>query len=377
MEKIFKYIYIIVSVLLFLIFFYINRDHINFFFWLFYLKALIFTILYFFCAYYLYKLIIDFYRKLYKWLMKYKKPSENLFKYWNRNITDKDRFHSLCIIIGNNDAEKNSVVINAELDNHAEKTPDVNIKLFKENPIVCDTSEKFIDSSATENEWKQFLNIVKKCRMVSYKLDRSSYSKKVAKFCLIVTIKYADLMNKNFSKYGERLYEIINNMVLHFNNKFPVYIMITKCEELDGMNDYMSLLIKDEDQAIGLMNQDPIEVENDVYYYFYKQNIKNTLFAKIFPEDKVIIINNYQEHYNNQINNFIEKFKYLRLELLSKNSISKAEDILLLPHKIEEMKTYLYDFINTIFYKDNKLNRNEEVPILRGIYFCGDYVLHD
>jgi type VI secretion system protein ImpL len=119
-----------------------------------------------------------------------------------------------------------------------------------------------------------------------------------------------------------------------FGTKFPIYLLVTKCDLIQGMTQFCSNLSeKNLDQAMGLLNQ---EMSSDVM---------------AFHERAVRTIGS--------------RLRDLRLLIFQRFGPKKDPEFLLFPEEFEQIKPGLDRFIESAFQE----NSHQETPLLRGIFF--------
>ncbi len=205
---------------------------------------------------------------------------------------------------------------------------------FSENAIILDTAGRYTfqeNHQADKKEWHKFLSLLLK------------YRKKEPLNGLVVALSSEKLLNDdkdNIEQYGLTIRQRIDELMKVLGAKFPVYILITKCDLVQGMTQFCDCLPeKSLDQAMGVINQ---EVSLDT----------NTLLQRV------------------QLG-VIDRLKQLRLILFHKPKSSFTTSgntdtaLLLFPEEFQEMKNNIEIFLHHAF----KENPYQESPILRGLFF--------
>jgi type VI secretion system protein ImpL len=200
---------------------------------------------------------------------------------------------------------------------------------FFEQAIIIDTAGRYaipIDEGRDKDEWLKFLNLLTK------------YRKKEPLNGLIVTIS-ADKLHEagpeTLKEDGRSIRLRIDELMLALGAKFPVYVLVTKCDLIQGMTQFCDQLPDNAlSQAMGFTNQGP-------------------------SKDAV----SFQAH---AIDTIGERLRHLRL-LLVHHIESKMVDpgLLLFPEEFERLKTGLDSFISGAFQE----NPYQETPALRGLFF--------
>ncbi len=200
---------------------------------------------------------------------------------------------------------------------------------FFEQAIIIDTAGRYaipVDEGRDKEEWQRFLNLLIK------------YRKKEPIHGLIVTLAANKLLEAPpdvLEEDGRNIRRRIDELMRVLGVKFPVYVLVTKCDLVQGMTRFCDFLPeKSLDQPMGVTNQD---LTKDV---------------SSFLEQAIASLG--------------ERLRNLRILLLHQPE-SKGIDpsFLLFPEEFENLKRGLEPFIKTAF----KENPYQETPILRGIFF--------
>ncbi len=204
---------------------------------------------------------------------------------------------------------------------------------FFDDSVVIDIAGRYSvhrNENLDKHEWLTFLEHLVK------------YRKKEPLNGVIVTVEADHLLQGDLEKIEEegrsirkRIDEVMNVM----GAKFPIYLLVTKCDLVYGMNRYCHLLSEDAaKQAMGWMNHDG---ETDI----------------------TVIV-------DNTITNLVNKLKDIRLILVNKEEVGRKHyldpEVLLFPDEMTRLGKGLQVFCNGAF-KDNPF---QELSPLRGIYFC-------
>lgn len=208
---------------------------------------------------------------------------------------------------------------------------------FFEQAVLLDTAGRYtlpVDEGRDRDEWHQFLSLLAKFR------------KKEPLNGLVVTIAADKLTQSNAAQLeetGRSIRKRIDELMRILGTKFPVYILVTKCDLIQGMAPFCDRL--DEEalkQAMGAINHEP---GSDVTSFVGK-----TIAA------------------------IAERLRDLRLVLLHKSSnanqgpvVGDRSDpaLILFPDEFEQLKPGLTAFMQGAFQP----NPYQETPILRGLYF--------
>ncbi len=204
---------------------------------------------------------------------------------------------------------------------------------FFDQAIIIDTAGRYaipVDEGRDKDEWQRFLGLL------------SKYRRKEPLNGLAVTIaadKLLDSKPEALEEAGRSIRRRIDELMLVLGAKFPVYILVTKCDLVQGMTQFCdNLPDKALDQALGLLN--------------HKLSTDITAFN------------------NSVINTIGERLRDLRLLFVNKprsRGVGQGIDpgLLLFPEEFERLKPGLNAFIKGAFQE----NPYQETPILRGLFF--------
>jgi type VI secretion system protein ImpL len=200
---------------------------------------------------------------------------------------------------------------------------------FFEQAIILDTAGRYaipVDEGRDKDEWQKFLNLLVK------------YRKKEPLNGIIVTVaadKLAEAQPAVLEEDGRNIRRRIDELMRVLGAKFPVYVLVTKADLIQGMAQFSDLLPeKSLEQPMGVINQD---LSTDIAGFLSKT---------------VSIIG--------------ERLRNLRILLMNKPE-SRAHDpgFLLFPEEFENLKGSLEIFLKTAFQE----NPYQETPIFRGLFY--------
>jgi type VI secretion system protein ImpL len=199
---------------------------------------------------------------------------------------------------------------------------------FFEKVIVLDSTGRYtipIDELQDKAEWHQFLMLL------------ARYRKKEPINGVMVSVGADKLFSSDpdvLADQGRLIRRRIDELMRAFGARFPIFIMVTKIDQIPGMGSFCELL-PDEilDQAMG----------------------RSTQSAAARPT----------KHVEDTITYVSELLKELRTLLLQKKPFEDP-GALIFPDEIVKLKPTLSRFVETIFER----NPYQEPPLLRGIYFC-------
>ena len=161
---------------------------------------------------------------------------------------------------------------------------------------------------------------------------------------IILTIPCDDLVDSQsqtelLTKKADSLYHKLWKTQKEIGIRFPIYILITKCDKLQGFTSFCSILPEQLRQNIfGWSNPD--------LHADYEPNLPGKIFQKLYQD-----------------------LNTLQLELVTANSkIPETDNFLLFPHQFRLLFKQLQIYLDNIFQP----SVYHEAFFLRGIYFCGD-----
>lgn len=200
---------------------------------------------------------------------------------------------------------------------------------FFEQAIILDTAGRYaipIDEGRDKEEWQKFLNLLVK------------YRKREPLNGLIVAVSADKLLESSpqiLEEDGKNIRRRIDELMRVLGARFPVYLLVTKCDLVHGMTRFCnSLPEKCLDQPMGFINQN---LSADVVSFL-----------------------------ENAITTIGERLRSLRLFLLHQPESRGIEPgLLLFPEEFENLKKGLSTFIMGAFQE----NPYQETPILRGLFF--------
>lgn len=265
----------------------------------------------------------------------------------------------LYILLGSTESGKTSSIKNAKLNTplastvkNAGITPTKNFDFwFLEKSMVLDTAGRYVmpvDEFQDTNEWNEFLHLFIKHR------------KKEALNGVVVTIEAGRLLNADMMGLrdeGQNIRNRIDSLMQACWAKFPVFIMITKMDQVFGFSEAcLNLSIDETNQAAGYLNAD---------------NHDWHLVVESFMSESA------------------KKFSELRSRIVAELDEINEAGMLILPQEFLALESGLTEFSKAIFEN----NPYQEQPLCRGIYFCSalqdsqpesatlkygnDYIKHD
>ena len=200
---------------------------------------------------------------------------------------------------------------------------------FFEQAILLDTAGRYampVDQGKDKEEWQQFLNLLVK------------YRKKEPIHGLIVTVaadKMLESTPETMAADGKSIRRRIDELMRVLGAKFPVYVLVTKCDLVQGMTQFCERLPEGGlNQPMGYVNQD---LSADVGTFL-----------------------------DRAMNTLSERLRNLRLILLHSGGSGGTEPgLLLFPEEFGNLRRGLEPFMKAAFLA----NPYQETPILRGLFF--------
>ncbi len=204
---------------------------------------------------------------------------------------------------------------------------------FFEQAIILDTAGRYaipVDEGRDKDEWEKFL-----AQLIKFR-------KKEPINGLVVTVGADKLLQAGseiLEDDGRNIRRRIDELMRVLGAKFPVYVLVTKCDLIQGMTQFCDHLPeKAHDQAMGVMNH---ELSKDIATF---------LDRSIFSMG--------------------ERLRDLRLLLFHRKASRGADkgidpSLLLFPEEFERLKPGMFAFIKGAFQE----NPYQESPILRGIFY--------
>ena len=243
-----------------------------------------------------------------------------------------------------------------------QKTVNINWWYF-DKAVVLDTSSRYIvqeenSGSDSDKEWEQLLNLLKRTRS------------KEGLNGLILTISAKTLLSSDTKSLAEQAQVIrvrIEDLMQLFNRRFPIYLLVTQCDVIYGMEPWCQALSKDVwKQAIGYVG----DADNRVWPYTY-------------TSDEATFVDMAFEHVGKKISQlrFILMQRDMHQQINNTESVSKAEEAddicsrehdrkkrelacLLFPNELLTLQEPLKDFLRHALGKSTYL----ESPFLRGLF---------
>lgn len=200
---------------------------------------------------------------------------------------------------------------------------------FSEHAIILDTAGRYtvpIDEEKDKEEWRSFLTLLAK------------YRKKEPINGLVVTVAADKLLmsrSETLVEDGQNIRRRIEELMRVLGAKFPVYILVTKCDLIQGAARFCDHLPqKSLDQAMGFINQD---LSSEAIGFI------NTAVSSIGDR--------------------LRRYRFLLLHQVESEAVDPG--LFLFPEEFQELRVGLESFAKGTFQE----NPYQETPILRGCFF--------
>lgn len=241
------------------------------------------------------------------------------------------------MLIGPSAAGKSTFLRNSGLHFPYSHSEDIDIKgyggthncdwWFSDEAVMLDTAGRYTTEDKDNTEWIEFLALLKK------------YRKRMPINGIVVAISLSDILisdNENIDLHIKSIRERINELSTQLGYVFPLYIIFTKSDLLNGFTSFFNSLNDDERQQVWGVSIEYSPDEN--------------------PSD--IIEEKFKELYH--------KLCDIRIEKMSKyrNQQVKAE-VYDFPSQFLAASIRIIEFLNLLF-KDNPYQEN---PNFKGVYF--------
>ncbi len=199
---------------------------------------------------------------------------------------------------------------------------------FFEQAILIDTAGRYaipVDEGRDRDEWQKFLSLLIKFR------------KREPVNGLVVTVAADKLIDPRLEVLeddGRNIRRRIDELMRVLGAKFPIYLLVTKCDLIQGMTQFCdNLPEKTLSQAMGFLNRN---MSKDVVSF-----------------------------HERAVNTIGERLRDLRLLIFQKAGSRIDPELLLFPEEFERIKPGLDAFMKVAFQE----NPYQETPILRGIFY--------
>ena len=205
---------------------------------------------------------------------------------------------------------------------------------FFDQAIFIDTAGRYtipINSEQDGKEWQKFLSLLVK------------YRKKEPLNGLVVTISAEKLLEspvEQIESDAQNVRQRLDELMRSLGTRFPVYVLVTKCDLVHGMTQFCKLLPeKCLNQAMGFLNQD-LSAEPETLHKQLMETI-----GKRLRDLRLLLLRPAQS-----------------MTFAAKNI---DPELLLFPEEFAGLNGNLQHFLQAAFKK----TPYQETPILRGVYF--------
>ena len=200
---------------------------------------------------------------------------------------------------------------------------------FLEQAIVIDTAGRYcipVNGEPDSQEWQNFLSLLVK------------YRKKEPLNGLIVTIAADKLLNAGqhaIEDEGRMMRRRIDELMRVLRVKFPVYVLVTKCDLIQGINRFCEQLpVESLTQPMGMINQN-LSADTPAF-------LENTIQT---------------------VSKRLRNMRMLILHHLDAKYVDPP--LFFFPEEFDDIKQGLSTFVKTTF----GVNPYQETPVLRGLFF--------
>lgn len=200
---------------------------------------------------------------------------------------------------------------------------------FFNRAVVIDTAGRYVSpdgNSEDQAEWERMLELLSKYRL------------KEGLNGLVLAVDAEQLLQDNhdaLERRGHAIRERIDQLIRLFDRRFPIFILVTKCDLVFGFEQWAQVLPAESlNQAMGYVGQ--IEEGDGA-----EQRFLNTAYSEI-----------------------TDRLKLLRLDMGVKG-VDLTPELLLFPNELDRLRTGLQRFLSACAGNNPYL----EQPLLRGLFF--------
>lgn len=199
---------------------------------------------------------------------------------------------------------------------------------FFNQAIILDTAGRYVSPNGMEQdqeEWNYLLELFTK-----YRSGEGLNG-------LVIVVAADDLLKGDselLELRGRALRERIDHLMRMFEKRFPIYVMITKSDQIYGFMSWAENLSNAESQeAMGYLSEDASDLRDE---------------------------NNFV---NSAIDAIVQRLNSMRLDMAVRG-VAMSPDLLMFPGEVERLRSGLQIFIDTVFGENPYL----EHPYLRGLF---------
>jgi len=201
---------------------------------------------------------------------------------------------------------------------------------FSQSAIFLDTAGRYVNDDEDKEEWDLFLGMLKKYRR------RQPINGVLVGMTIEALLKSSS--PEEIDEHAQRIRARIDELIERLGRRFPVYLIFTKCDLLQGFREFFGALSKAEREQIFGCTFSPEQ---------QRQNDARGVFAEEFKA----------------LQQSLTGWRMNRLGLAA--SRTARRHVYVFPHQFFSLQENLANFISRLFqhnpYKDN--------PVFRGFYF--------
>lgn len=200
---------------------------------------------------------------------------------------------------------------------------------YFENSIVLDCAGRYVESDCNEKdsqEWDLNLDLL------------AQFRRKEGLNGLVLVISVERLLSPNTQGIEDEALFLrgrIEQLIRLFNKRFPIYVLITKCDQIYGFESWIHHLSENQISQVMGYTQADLDNEIDTEYFL------NEAFSSI-----------------------LSRLKQSRIKLIDSHP-EMASKLLIFPAELENIHPKLEIFLNACLGTNPYL----ELPLLRGIFF--------
>lgn len=200
---------------------------------------------------------------------------------------------------------------------------------FTNEAVLLDTAGRYTTEDEGKDEWRGFLDMLKKAR--KHKPING----------VIVGISISDLMDGDeeaCEDYGKKIRQRIDELIQQLDIRFPVYVIFTKCDLLQGFVEFFGDMSREERSQVWGRT-------------LSEEDLKQAPVKTIFERDFDIL---YQSLNSRRLDRLGYEIK-----------VENKQAVYFFPLQYKSVKARLSRFLGALF----EPNPYQEQPIFRGFYF--------
>ncbi len=200
---------------------------------------------------------------------------------------------------------------------------------FSDNAILLDTAGRYMTEEDDTEEWYAFLDTLKEHRP-----DRPINGVIVG----ISANELADASRDEVEWHADNIRRRLDELITRLGVRFPVYVVFTKCDLIQGFVDFFGELTRREREQVWGATVDVEEEEAVEADHLFGQE-----FDRLYES--------------------LLSTRTVRLGQSMKRE--ERHKVFVFPHEVEAVKEKLQDFVGRLF----RPNPYQETPVFRGFYF--------